>query len=96
MNVKSFFNKTYCWTVLTFIQNEQVIGEMKVAIEDDYAFIYGISSYKERCGNGTNMINYLKSLGISKIEGDAVSDSIGFWNKFNPDWQDESFVIYTA
>lgn len=94
MDARTHFDTTYCWHVYTFYENNQEVGYMHVAIEDEQCDIYAICSFEK--GYGTKMIQFLKQQGISTICGDASPESIGFWNTFNPKWNEDSFTIAFA
>lgn len=94
MDFKEVFNEEYAWTTFSFYEDGELCGEMNVGLEEDqsYAFIWSICSYKK--GVGTKMIHFLRDeCGIQSIEGDAAPDSIGFWERFHPIWDEESFEI---
>src|SRR5690554_157473 len=96
MEVINKFDSVNGWNVLKFYDSGEEVGFMNVDLSmvnvNGNAFIFTISSYKK--GYGTKMINYLNhALCVDSIAGDADPDSIGFWEKFNPEWNEESFEI---
>lgn len=94
MRFEETFNEEYVWTTFSFYEDGELSGEMNVGLEEaqSYAFIWSISSYKK--GTGTKMIYFLRDeYGIQHIEGDADPDSIGFWERFHPIWDEDSFEI---
>lgn len=94
MEVLRVYDDNKCWDILTFTIDGEVVGEMNVELDNRYAYIHSISSFKQFQGIGTDMVKYLKSLEIKEIEGTADPESIGFWNKFNVVWDDEDFKVY--
>lgn len=98
LEVVEEFDKENSWTVLTFYKEDEEIGFMNIdkpnRFHSNETFIYTMNSYEQNEGNGTKMINFLANVWyLEKISGDATVVSRGFWNKFNPSWNGNSFEI---
>lgn len=93
MEIQSRYDDVNCWTLFTGMHNNTEVSQVAVDINEDYGFIHQISSFPEKQGYGTQLIEHLRSLGLNTLEGDADPDSVEFWYKFSPTWKDDSFTI---
>lgn len=94
MEIQTRYDAVNCWTLFVGREDDIEVGQLAVDINEDYGFVHKISSYPERKGYGTQLINHLRSIGLNVIEGDADPDSVEFWYKFSPTWNDDSFTIH--